>query len=287
MPLSKSYKTLVRKALEEDRVKGDLTSRFIIPARTTAQATIIAKDKGILCGIEIARFVFLCLDRHSTFKIHKKDADCFTHNDRIATIRAKTRAILGGERVALNFLSLLSGTATATRRLVDKVSRYPATILSTRKTTPTLRELEKYAVRIGGGLNHRTSLSDWVLIKDNHLRFSGCVKAGTVNPAQIKRIMKKIRAGTTGVIEVEVENISEFIHVADTSPDVIMLDNFPIKDLATAVRLRNQRYPKIKLEASGGVNEKNVEQIAATGVDFISVGNITHSPRAIDFSLEF
>jgi len=287
MPLPNSFKRLARKALEEDSARNDITSRLTVSASSRSQAAIIAKDNGVVCGIEIARFVFSCLDRSNEFKIHKHDGDRFTYREKIATINGKTRAILGAERMALNFLCLLSGTATATRRLVDKVRGYPVTILSTRKTTPTLRKLEEYAVCIGGGSHHRVSLADWVLIKDNHLRASGCVKGKTVNPARIARIMKKIRRATSTTIEVEVENLSEFIHVANNLPDIIMLDNFPIENLIAAVRLRNKKYPGIKLEASGGVNEQSVKAIAATGVDFISVGSITHSPRAIDFSLEF
>jgi nicotinate-nucleotide pyrophosphorylase (carboxylating) len=286
MLLVKSYKTIVNAALKEDHAKNDITSRLTLPAWDTSKATIVAKDSGILCGVNIACFAFSSLDKNIVFKIHKKDGQKFKPGSKIITIRGKTRAILSAERIALNFLSMLSGIATITGNLVKKVSPQKTVILSTRKTTPNLRELQKYAVRVGGGGNHRTSLSDWVLIKDNHLRASGCVKGQRVKGAKIYRLIKKIRKSTKRPIEVEVETLSEFLMVARAGPDIIMLDNFALNDLKKAVMVRDQQYPGLKLEASGGITEKTIFKIARSGVDFISVGAITHSYKAIDFSLE-
>ncbi len=287
MLLAKSYRSIVAAALKEDRAKNDITSAFTIRPDSVSTAQIIAKDIGVVCGIDIAVFTFLSLDKNIRFKINKKDGCNFTPRDKILTVKGKTRAILAGERVALNFLSLLSGVATATRVLVDKTSGQNVDILSTRKTVPNLRELQKYAVRIGGGMNHRTSLSDWVLIKDNHLRATGCVSSKKVDEAKIRALIKKIRKSTKRLVEVEVETINEFLHVARTKPDVIMLDNFSVKDLKIAVKLRNSHFPSIKLEASGGITEKTIRKISLSGVDLISVGALTHSLDAIDFSLKF
>jgi nicotinate-nucleotide pyrophosphorylase (carboxylating) len=287
MLLVKSYKTIVAAALKEDSAKKDITSRFTIKPDSISKATIIAKDSGVVCGIDIAKFAFFSLDKNISFKVNKKDGCSFKPGGLIATIKGKTRAILSAERVALNFLALLSGIATSTKNLVDRTSPQNVTILSTRKTTPTLRGLEKYAVRCGGGSNHRTSLSDWVLIKDNHLRASGCISSKKIDNKKINLMIKKIRKSTKRLIEVEVETLNEFLNVARAEPDIIMLDNFSLSDLKAAVKLRNSHFPSIKLEASGGITEKTIGKISSSGVDFISVGAITHSSDAIDFSLEF
>ena len=287
MLLAKAYKQLVAAALKEDRAKNDITSHYTIPAAHSSLATIIAKERGVVCGMDITAFVFASLNKDLVFKAYKRDGQLIKPFDKVATVKGQTRAILSAERVALNFLSHLSGIASATRALVDQASPAKAAILSTRKTTPTLRNIQKYAVRVGGGSNHRTSLSDWVLIKDNHLRASGCVCRKTTNEEKIHSLIKRIRKNTQSRIEVEVETLDEFIKVAKAKPDIIMLDNFSLSRIRTAVELRNQNFPSIKLEASGGITKKTIAKIAASGVDFISVGAITHSSKAVDFSLEF
>jgi nicotinate-nucleotide pyrophosphorylase (carboxylating) len=219
-------------------------------------------------------------------KFNKHEGSKFKKNNTLAIINGKLQSILIAERVALNFLSCLSGVSTATNNLVEKVKGTKTKVLDTRKTTPNLRLLEKYAVKTGGGKNHRFSLADAVLIKDNHLRASGCLKNGRLDEKKFSNLIKKIRKTSKLLIEVESENLSEFKSIIKTRPDIAMLDNFSPKTLKKAVQYRNKFYPRVKLEASGGITTKNINKIAKTGVDFISTGSITHSSSAIDFSLE-
>jgi len=286
MLIDKKTKFIVKNALKEDIGKKDITTSALIPVSITGEAVLIAKEEGVLCGIDVAREVFRQIDKKIVFKSFKKDGYCFRKNEKIALIRGSLRKIIIAERVALNFLASLSGIATFTREFVKTVSKTKAKILDTRKTTPNLRNLEKYAVKMGGGHNHRKTLSDGILIKDNHLRILGCIKGNSLNEEKIRQSILCLRKWRRKKIEIEVENLKEFKSIIKYKPDIVMLDNFNVVSLRAAVIYRNKYYPKIKLEASGGIKLKNIREIAKTGVDFISLGRITHSSPAIDFSLE-
>ena len=276
---------IIRKTIKEDLGQSDITTNLTIPALAFGEATIIAKEKGVLCGINIAKAAFEEMYPQIEFKAFLKDGKAFTKGAKIALIRGRLRAILSSERVALNFLALLSGIATATHGFVEKTKGAKAKIMDTRKTTPLLRTLEKYAVKTGGGVNHRLNLSSGIIIKDNHLRASKCARKGKLNEKKLSDMIKLIRKKTHVKVEVEVENLSEFKAALKCKPQVIMLDNFDLEKLQEAVTLRDKQYPNIKLEASGGITAENVQKVAKTGVDFISIGSLTHSPKAIDFSL--
>jgi len=284
--LNKKTKQIIKQALEEDIGKGDITTSLAIPASLRARGVIIAKEGGVLCGVSLARYIFKQVDQRIIFKSFKKDGDIFKKGDKIAVIRGKAKSILTAERVVLNFLSLLSGISTVTRKFVDKVSNTKTKVMDTRKTTPNLRDLEKYAVRIGGGRNHRSSLSEGIMVKDNHLRAGGYVTEGKLNKDKIGALIVHLRKQTSLKIEIEVENLEEFKEVIKHKPDIILLDNFSLKNLKTAIGKRNKHFPGVKLEASGGIKLSNVRDFSCSGIDFISVGMMTHSPQAIDFSLE-
>ncbi|HDN86237.1 MAG: carboxylating nicotinate-nucleotide diphosphorylase [Candidatus Omnitrophota bacterium] len=277
---------LIRRALKEDIGKGDLTTSLCVSSSKKSKALILAKDRGVLCGIEIAKKVFKLLDPSLKFRNFKNDGDALTKEDRVAQIIGKATSILTAERTALNFLSLLSGIATYTRKFVDRIKDTKTKIMDTRKTTPTLRVLEKYAVRVGGGFNHRRGLWDGILVKDNHLKASKIVYKRRVNIKRLKQVFSLIRSKTDHKIEIEVESFEEFKKVVFIRPDIVLLDNFNLKAIRKSVEFRNKFFPDIKIEVSGRVNLGNVKKIAKLGVDFISVGSITHSPSSLDFSLE-
>jgi len=282
----KLLKKILRKSLEEDIGRGDITTFFCISPSKSIKATIFANEEGILCGIDLAKEVFSLVDPSINFKKIKKEGDEFKKADVIAKIAGKAFNILRAERTALNFLSLLSGIATYTHKFVEKVKNAKAKIRDTRKTTPLLRALEKYAVRVGGGLNHREGLWDGILIKDNHLRAAGIIKNKKIDKKKILETFEMIKENTSLEIEIEVENLSQFKKIISCLPDIILLDNFSFPQIKKAVAFRNKFFPQVKLEVSGGINLDNVEKIAHLGVDFIAVGSITHSPKAVDFSLE-
>ncbi|MCF7871176.1 MAG: carboxylating nicotinate-nucleotide diphosphorylase [Candidatus Omnitrophica bacterium] len=285
--ITSKIKQIIQIALSEDKVSRDKTTHLVIPAEEKGKAAIIAKEKGILCGTEIVRFIFKKIDKETKIKFFAKDADLVHKNEKVAIISGNLQTILKAERVALNFLSLLSGVATVTRLFIDKIKKTKVVIKDTRKTTPGLRELEKYAVLVGGGKNHRCNLAEGIIIKDNHLKAVAIVsKKNKVNHKRLKAAMENLRKKTKFPIEIEVETFQEFIEVARHHPDIIMLDNFSKKNLIKAVGHRNKYFPKIELEASGGISLKNIERVSSTGVDSISIGSITHSPNALDFSLE-
>jgi len=268
-------KDIIKIALREDIGKRDITTTAIIPKDKYAQAILLVKENCVICGLDIAAGVFKIQDKNIKFKPRVSDGRKMKRGEIIAYISGKAQSILTAERVALNFLSLLSGVATKTRVYVDKIKPYKVKILDTRKTIPGLRELEKYAVRIGGGYNHRMRLDEIVLVKDNHLKIeTSKFKIKDL----IQRIHKKIK------IEIEVKNLREFKETLEARPDIIMLDNMKVEDIRRAVILRKTAMPKI--EASGNVNLNNVREIAKTGVDMISVGALTHSVKATDISLE-
>ena len=260
----------VRAWLAEDLGEGDLTSDALVPEDVTAEASILLKEPGIVCGLEVARAVFAELDPDFRFEPLVADGDK-TEGD-VARLEGRARVLLGGERLALNVLGRLSGIATLTRRYVDEVAGTGAEILDTRKTTPGLRLLEKYAVRCGGGRNHRLALDDGILIKDNHLRVAGSI-ARAVELAQ----------STGEEVEVECDTLGQVDEALAAGADLILLDNMTPPQLEQAVARAGGRA---KLEASGGVTLDNVRTIAETGVDFVSIGALTHSARALDVSME-
>ena len=265
-------------ALSEDIGEGDLTTDFFVSKNQQAKARIVAHERAILAGTETAAEVFRRVDSAVEITVVKNDGSEIDAGDSVIELRGQARSILRAERVALNFLQRLSGIATLTRKFVDAAGTDHVKILDTRKTTPGLRALEKAAVVAGGGANHRFGLFDMVLLKDNHL----IVSAGF---AAVAKAVQKFRETRPNVrIEVEadaLEQVRSFLQVDGI--DVILLDNMKPAQIREAMALGKD---KVKFEASGGVTLKNIRQIAATGVDYISIGALTHSPRAIDFSLE-
>jgi nicotinate-nucleotide pyrophosphorylase (carboxylating) len=282
----KEIEKIIRSALKEDLTQEDITTTFTIPRGLKIKGAIYSKEKGILCGIEVAKEVFTLENKKVVFKPLKKDGDSIKKGEKVALIEGDAYIILSRERTALNFLSFLSGVSTLTKEFVKKVKNKPTLIYDTRKTIPNLRILQKYAVKVGGGFNHRKNLTDFVLIKDNHLKAVNLRTKNEFNEKKFSELISKIRKSTSLKIEAEVETLDEFKIVIKYEPDIIMLDNFKLSSLKKAVIFRNKFYPHIKLEASGGINLKNAKEIAKTGVDYISIGAITHSSKSIDFSLE-
>ncbi|NQT28585.1 MAG: carboxylating nicotinate-nucleotide diphosphorylase [Candidatus Omnitrophica bacterium] len=286
MSLRKHIRSVVANALKEDGCRKDLTTTFAISSKLKGKGVIVAQEKGILSGIEVAKAAFKQLNKKVVFRTLKKDGHAFRKGDKIAVIQGSLQTILTGERVALNFLSLLSGVATLTKKFVEKVKGTGVEIKDTRKTIPNLRILEKYAVEVGGGHSHRLSLSEGIIVKDNHLKAAGYIHRGHLNKECFANLIATLKKKSPLTVEIEVENLRELKAVLKYKPDIVMLDNFSVKNLKNAVSLRNKYYPKIKLEASGGVNLKNVRAVANSGVDHVSIGMITDSPGVIDFSLD-
>ncbi|OIO35572.1 MAG: nicotinate-nucleotide diphosphorylase (carboxylating) [Candidatus Omnitrophica bacterium CG1_02_44_16] len=281
MPLRKnSVKGFVRQALEEDAVFNDITTLSFIPKDARVEARIIAKEAGVACGVSVAREVFKTFDKNIFFKAQKNDGGSVARGEALVFLKGKARSILSCERVALNFLSYLSGIASDTRRAVLKVRSMGIQILDTRKTTPLYRAFEKYAVIMGGGMNHRFSLSGQYLVKDNHI----FILKDTCGLDVLAK-----RKGDVS-FEIEVEDLSELKKALDYGPNSIMLDNFLPKEVRQAVRLLARLFPKKAnrpfIELSGGIALENISRYAIKGVDFISLGSLTHSSRALDLSLE-
>jgi nicotinate-nucleotide pyrophosphorylase (carboxylating) len=267
------FRDLVRRALEEDVAGGDITTDAIFGQNDRARGTFLAKSSCTVAGLDVALEAFVQLDSRvkAEWRIH--DGDECAAGDIIGHITGSARALLSGERTALNFLQRLSGIATLARQFVNAAGG-TITILDTRKTTPTLRALEKYAVRTGGATNHRMSLNDGVMIKDNHIRLGG----GIANAiAQVRGF------GAKPVIEVEVETLKQVDQALENGADILLLDNMATENIREAVRRSGGRA---KTEISGGVTLSRVPELAATGADFVSVGALTHSAPAIDISLE-
>lgn len=264
---------VIKAALKEDLGTGDLTSRAIIPKGQKAKARIIAKETGVIAGLSVAKEVFRALDRSLRFSPKVKDGKKVKKGTVIAEVSGNARSILAGERVALNFLQHLSGIATLTNKFVTRAKGkgIRVKVLDTRKTTPGIRVLEKYAVRVGGGINHRIGLYDAVLIKDNHIKLAGGVE----------KAILKVRGMR---YEVEAKTIAEAKKAIKGRANRILLDNMNIRTLRQAVKFC--RKAGVKTEASGGVTLQNIRAIAKTGVDFISVGALTHSAPALDISLK-
>ena len=270
---------LVHAALEEDGAFHDVTTETTVPAGQRGRGVFLAKDNGVIAGLPLAEAAFAALDPSVEMRLVLRDGDWVEPGRVMAEIEGPLAPILSAERIALNFLQRLSGTATATRALVDAAAGTKARIVDTRKTTPGLRALERYAVRVGGGHNHRFNLADGVLIKDNHLA------AGRSRGLSLGAIIAAARAGAphTLRIEVEVTTLEETGEALAAGADVILLDNMTPEQMAQAVRMVAGRA---LTEASGGVTIANVRAIAETGVDIISSGSVTHSARALDISLE-
>ncbi len=272
---------LIRAALREDLGAGDLTSRALVPADAIAQAVIAARRPCVLAGLPVAVEVFRRLDPRLRCESGRRDGDELNAGDIALRLSGLARALLAGERTALNFLQRLSGVATLTRQFVRRVEGTGVAILDTRKTTPGWRRLEKYAVRCGGGRNHRMGLHDMVLIKDNHRRlWTGGGAARSL--ADAVREARRRWAGR--VIEIEVDNERELLDAIEGEPDWILLDNMSARRLRRCVRLARGRA---RLEASGRVRLSNVRAVAATGVDAISIGALTHSAPAADLGMDF
>ncbi len=268
--------SVVRAALLEDIGHGgDLTTDAIVDPQRQATARIVARQSGIVAGLPFALIAFRMLDPETSVETRVGEGERVEPGSVVAEIEARARAILTGERTALNLLCRLSGIATATRTLVDLVAGTHAKIADTRKTTPGLRALERYAVACGGGSNHRFGLDDAVLIKDNHLVIAGSARAAIDGT--------RARVGHTIKIEIEVDNLDQLREALAAPIDAVLLDNMTPAQLAEAVRIVDKR---VVIEASGGVTQANVVEIARTGVDVISVGWLTHSAPALDFSLE-
>lgn len=275
------YLALIRQALAEDGAESDVTTLSTVPIVEQTQANIITRQSGVIAGLAVAVATFRELDQRVSVEILLEDGSVVKQGQVLAHISGPARSVLSAERVALNFLGHLSGIATLTARCVRALEGTEARILDTRKTTPGLRSLEKEAVRLGGGLNHRFNLSDGVLIKDNHIRAAGGIyQAISLARRQAPHLLK---------IEVECETLAEVREALEAEADVILLDNMPVETMCSAVEFIRSTTPTVLIEASGsiGTNPVNLAAVAATGVDFISLGAITHSAPQFDVSLEF
>ena len=265
----------IKRALEEDIRTGDVTTDTIVPADASLRGRIVVKQDGVVAGLFVAEQVLLALSDRIKFVAHVTDGSRVSRATVLADVEGPARALLTGERTALNFLGRMSGIATLTRQFVDAVAGTKAVILDTRKTAPGLRITDKLAVRLGGGENHRRGLFDMVLIKDNHIDFAGSITAA----------VERVRASETSLeIEVETRSLDNVREALALGVQRILLDNMSVATMREAVRMCDG---KARLEASGNVTLDNVLEVAGTGVDYISVGALTHSPRVFDVSLEF
>jgi len=275
----KEYRMILEAALAEDIGSGDVTSIATVPENALCEGVIFAKEEAIICGTQIAQEVFKQVDGKITVEIITPDAQIAPEGWEVLRIKGPARGILTAERTALNFLQHLSGIATLTHKYMEQIAHTKARLLDTRKTLPGWRKLQKYAVACGGGTNHRIGLYDLVLVKDNHLKLMN-----RENPGDFSVAVARARNLFPGLkVEIEAESFQEFQHALDAGADIILLDNMTCEQMSKCVVSAGGRC---KLEASGGVNLQTVKQIAETGVDFISVGALTHSVRAVDLSLE-
>jgi nicotinate-nucleotide pyrophosphorylase (carboxylating) len=286
---TEACRRLIALALEEDLAgAGDATSQAVIPADLQGQAAFVARAAGVLAGLPAAQMVLAAVDPRLRFQPLVTDGSRVGPGDKLAVVAGPMRSLLTAERTALNFLQRLSGVATQTRRYVDAIAGLPAQILDTRKTTPGWRLLEKYAVRSGGGHNHRMGLYDGILIKDNHLESLRIVDCGLRIAEAVRRARAYLAVhGLAGPVEIEVDTLEQFDAALAEQPGIILLDNMVPDLLREAVRRRNAKAPGVLLEASGGVNLQTVRAIAETGVDRISVGALTHSAPALDIALDY
>ena len=270
-------KKLTKNVLGEDLASGDVTTEALIPPDLEGRASILVKADGVLAGVEVAKAVFRYVAPALRVEVLVQDGARVRNGDEVAIIEGKVASILKAERTALNFLCRLSGIATETARYVEAIKGLKAQITDTRKTTPGMRQLEKYAVRVGGGKSHRQHLGDGILIKDNHLAALRSFGLG------LKEAIGMARQSSTLKVEIEVGSVGEAEEALDAGADIIMLDNMAVGEMKKVVELARGRA---LIEASGGITLENVRQIAEAGVDLISVGAITHSAKALDLSLE-
>ena len=266
---------LIRMALQEDITSEDVSTNAVMPTATKGTVDLIAKEDGVVAGLDIYARVFTILDEKTEIDFHCKDGDEVKKGDLMATVTGDIRVLLSGERVALNYLQRMSGIATYTRQVAKLLEGSNVTLLDTRKTTPNCRVFEKYAVRVGGGCNHRYNLSDGVLLKDNHIGAAGSVTKAVQ--------MAKAYAPFVRKIEIEVETLDQVKEAVEAGADIIMLDNMTHGQMAEAIELIDGRA---KVEASGNVDAENIRALADLGVDFISSGALTHSAPILDLSLK-
>jgi nicotinate-nucleotide pyrophosphorylase (carboxylating) len=271
------YNQQISAALAEDLEHGDITTDSIVPPEVLGSAVIVAKESAVVAGTFVAQEVFRQMDPDIQFKEIMEEGSEVSRGDVAIGLNGKLAAILQAERVALNFLQRMCGIATLTRRFVQELSGLPCRLVDTRKTTPGIRLLQKYAVRVGGGHNHRYGLSDGILIKDNHITACGSIKESITRA--------RAKAPHTLLLEIEVSGIEELEEAIEAGADVVLLDNMDAARLRKAVSLARRLKPRIILEASGGIRLENVREIGETGVDIISVGLLTHSAKASDLSL--
>lgn len=273
---------LAESALMEDRAWEDVTTAALVPPEQKGRAAIIAREQGVLAGLPMAQAVFDAIDPTLDWQPQAEDGDRLAPGQVVATVEGPLAAILRSERVALNYLSHLSGVATATTRLVEAVAGLPVRIRDTRKTLPGLRMLEKYAVSVGGGENHRLTLADAVLIKDNHL---AALRARGLDIADAVRLARQ-QAPEGMRVQIEVTNVEEAHQALEAGAHELLLDNMPPSQMRQVTELAKARPARVALEASGGITPENVRAVAEASVDYISVGAITHSAKALDMSLE-
>jgi nicotinate-nucleotide pyrophosphorylase (carboxylating) len=274
-----ALKNFIHRALEEDRGEGDHSTLGAVPADKKCQARLLAKENGIIAGIEIAHLIFREVDKELNMTDFKTDGEVISNGESVFIVEGSAQSILTAERLVLNCIQRMSGIATYTQRLAKIIEGTHAKLMDTRKTTPNFRLLEKWAVAIGGGLNHRFALYDMIMLKDNHVDLAGGIRPAIENVrAYLKRIKKNLR------IEIETRSLAEVEEVMRVGGvDVIMLDNMSVADMTKAVHLIDGQY---KTEASGGITESNLRAVAACGVDYISVGALTHSVKSLDMSLK-
>lgn len=270
---------IIKDALIEDIPNGDISTEAIIPLESKSKVDLIAKEDGVLAGLEVFKRVFELLSLNSEFSVkvdlYKKDGDKVYNKEKIGELTGSTRIILSGERVALNFLGRMSGISTYTNKVVSIIKDSKTKILDTRKTTPNLRALEKYSVKIGGGQNHRFNLSDGILLKDNHVAFAGGVKAAVTKARENSSFVRKV--------EVEVETLDMVKEALESRADIIMLDNMSLDNIKEALSLIKD---KALVECSGNITLDNISRYASLGVDFISLGALTHSYPCLDISMK-
>lgn len=283
MEITDHIKKLVDLALQEDLgEQGDITTKSTVSEKKTITAHLVSREGGIVAGVDLAEYVFSNFDSSLNIETYIKDGKSVSENEKILTVAGNAQSILQAERTALNFLTHLSGIATQTASYVQAISHTDAQILDTRKTLPGWRALQKHAVKAGGGQNHRMGLYDMVLIKDNHIAAAGGVKNAL---ERVKASDNRIKAKTPEVkVEIEVDTLEQLQEVLDSGGvDIVMLDNMPAEDLKTAVEMAKDT---IKTEASGGITLESIVKIAESGVDYISVGALTHSIKALDIGLD-
>ena len=266
---------LIMMALREDITSEDITTNAVMKTNTPGQAELICKQDGVVAGIEVFKRVFTLLDEKTEFEMFVKDGDEVKNKQLMGVVKGDIRVLLSGERTALNYLQRMSGIATYTKSVASLLEGKKTKLLDTRKTTPNMRIFEKYAVKVGGGNNHRYNLSDGILLKDNHIGAAGGVKEAVEMAKEYAPFVRKI--------EIEVENLEMFKEALEAGADIIMLDNMSVEDMAEAVNLAGSR---VQTECSGNVTKENIEKLTDIGVDFISSGALTHSAPIMDISLK-